>query len=86
MKIEVLKFETDSCVPCKSMKPSWERAIENYPSYTFTVVDCSSDLSKATKFGVRSVPTFVILEDGREVDRVTGANPQTFFDALNRWL
>ena len=86
MKIEILKFEADWCGPCQKLKPVWVEAQKNYLSYKFTVVDCTDDLAQARKYNVKSVPTFIVLEDGKEVDRVVGANPQGFYDALNRWL
>ena len=36
-------------------------------------VDECSELS--IKFGIRSIPTFITLKDGKEIDRCTGSGP-----------
>ena len=39
----------------------------------------------AAKFGVRSIPTLVILKDGQEVERFVGVQPKaTLLSALER--
>ena len=37
----------------------------------------------ATRFGVQSIPTLLVLKNGREVDRIIGAHPK---DAIARKL
>jgi len=67
-------FSATWCGPCKSFKPvMFEIASEGY-SVQFIDVDSQSDL--ASKYGVRSVPTTVIEENGVEVDRFVGALPK----------
>jgi thioredoxin 1 len=67
-------FSATWCGPCKAFKPVMnEIAGEGY-SVQFIDVDQSQDL--ATKYTVRSVPTVVIEESGKEVDRFVGVIPK----------
>ena len=67
-------FSATWCGPCKAFKPIMsEIAGEGY-SVQFIDVDQSQNL--ATKYGVRSVPTTVIEENGIEVSRFVGAIPK----------
>ena len=45
---------------------------------TITEVDVDDERELAAQYSVRSMPTFVILRDGREVGRVVGARPRKF--------
>ena len=67
-------FSATWCGPCKVFKPVMnEIAGEGY-HVEFIDIDNMSDL--ASKYNVRSVPTVVIEEGGKEVNRVIGAVPK----------
>ena len=67
-------FSATWCGPCKSFKPVMnEIAGEGY-HVEFIDIDNMSDL--ASKYNVRSVPTVVIEEGGKEVNRIIGAVPK----------
>ncbi|MBI2414292.1 thioredoxin fold domain-containing protein [candidate division WWE3 bacterium] len=81
---ELLDFYADWCGPCQIMKPIFaevEPAFEG--KISFKTVDVEADPDKAVKFGVMGIPTFVVLKDGKEVDRKTGAMPK---ESLVTWL
>lgn len=44
----------------------------------FTAVDVDAEPALAERFGVRAMPTVVLLRDGREVGRVVGSRPRAF--------
>ena len=67
-------FSATWCGPCKAFKPIMQEvAIDGY-SIEFIDVDQSQET--ATKYGIRSVPTTVIEENGIEVNRFVGAIPK----------
>ncbi len=76
----LLDFYADWCGPCKAMEPT-VRALQEkgYPVQRVNIKD-NPDL--AAKYGVQSIPCFVMLLDGQEVDRITGSN--TTFSRLER--
>lgn len=86
MSIKVIKFEADWCGPCKSFKPTWNAAVDSYPNVEFETIDADKLPSIVAKYKVQAIPTFVVLENGKEVDRLSGANPGRFHEMINRWL
>jgi len=67
-------FSATWCGPCKAFKPIMQEVANDGYSVEFIDVDQSQD--KASKYGVRSVPTTVIEENGKEVNRFVGAIPK----------
>ena len=75
IKMRTAKYFTATwCGPCKSFKPVMNEVAGEGYSIQFVDVDQNQEL--ASKYGVRSVPTTVIEENGVEVDRFVGALPK----------
>jgi len=67
----LLDFYADWCGPCQQMSPVVDRlAAAGHP---VRKVNVDQEQELAARFGVRGVPCFVMLVDGKEVDRVVGA-------------
>jgi thioredoxin 1 len=82
--IKVLDFYADWCGPCKVMKPVFDEVENEYEGKVeFQKIDVEADVEMASKFGVMSIPTYVILKDDQEVDRKMGAMPK---EVLTSWL
>ena len=68
----VLYFTADWCNPCKKVKPIVEEI--NKDSVTkFQMIDVDSEMELTKKFEIRSVPTFILIKNGTEIKRTTGA-------------
>lgn len=81
---ELIDFYADWCGPCKIMSPIFEELAEDYKDkIELKKVDVEAKGEMAAKYGVMSIPTFVILKDGKEVDRKIGAMPK---DTVKAWL
>lgn len=72
---EILEFSATWCGPCQAMSPLVKKLqrqglpirkidIEHYPSLT-------------RNYAVKSIPTFVLLIDGKEADRIVGATTES---------
>jgi thioredoxin 1 len=70
--LHVLYFTADWCNPCKKVKPIVEEI--NKDSVTkFQMIDVDSEMELTKKFEIRSVPTFILIKNGTEIKRTTGA-------------
>jgi thiol-disulfide isomerase/thioredoxin len=69
-ELVLLDFWSPTCPPCMQMKPTVEALLN--ARYPIRKVDVSQERGVAQQFGVTGVPCFVMLVDGREVDRVVG--------------
>jgi len=69
----VLYFTADWCNPCKKVKPVVDEINREYSDAKFITIDSDTEPELVEKFGIRSVPTFILIDDGKEVSRTTGA-------------
>ena len=69
---EYLYFSAPWCGPCKMWSPVMEQVGNTIPVNKINV-DEQSDL--AQRYGIRSVPTVVLLENQIEVKRIIGVKP-----------
>ena len=67
----LIDFHADWCGPCKGMKPVLEQFKESSKIPLLEInVDTENEI--AAKYGVRSIPCFIVIEDGLEVKRKIG--------------
>lgn len=66
---KVLKFAATWCQPCKNLSETM-KDVET--DVVIEEIDIDEDDNKAIQFNVRSVPTLVMLEDDKEVNRIMG--------------
>lgn len=81
--INALKFTAEWCGPCKRMAPTIEKLELEFPSIKFFSVDIDTAVSIAQKFKIKAIPSFIILKNGKEVNRVTGLS---LIDPLRKLL
>jgi len=80
----VVDFWAEWCGPCKSFAPVFKQAAKKIePRARFAKVDTEAQQSIAAQFQIRSIPTLLILQDGKEIARQSGAMPLPQFEA---WL
>ncbi len=70
----VLDFWAPWCSPCRTMGPVFEEAARQIePRMRLLKVNTDKEQALAQQFGVRGIPTFVIVRNGQEVARTSGA-------------
>ncbi len=76
-------FTADWCAPCKKVKPIVEE-VNRDSAIKFTLIDVDENKSLCQTYSVNSVPTFIFIQDGQELRRMTGAkNKKELEDFLN---
>lgn len=79
MTITVLDFTAAWCAPCRALTPILDSlAIEYAGRIRVEAIDVDHEPVLAQQYGVRSMPTLVILAGGREVGRIVGLRPRKF--------
>ena len=78
-QVEMLDFYADWCAPCRAMQPTIQ-ALEA-KGYPVRKVNIAQDHELAAKYGVQSVPCYILVVDGKEVERVMGG---TSFSRLEK--
>lgn len=82
----VYYFTADWCNPCKKVKPIVEE-INKDSIVKFQMIDVDSEIEFAKRFKVMSVPTFILVDDGKEVARLIGAqNKESLLDFIKTGL
>ena len=80
MSKKVLRFTASWCQPCKMLAKTLEGIIIDYP---IEVIDIDENQELSIQYGVRGVPTLVMLENDAEVKRIVGMQTEGF---LKEWL
>ena len=76
-KVTFLDFWAPWCGPCKITTPIVKELEKEFEGKVeFEEINVDEDPQKSSKFGIMSIPTFVILKDGQEVGRKIGAMPK----------
>ena len=66
---KILYFSAEWCGPCKQLGPTMEglRGQINY-----TKIDVDQDQESSIKYGVRNIPTLILLENGEVKNKLVG--------------
>ncbi len=83
--LTVVDFWAAWCGPCRMMAPQFERAAQLRPGYRFAKVDVDAEPELAARFSVRSIPTLMVLRDGKPIAAQAGAvAAEPLVEALDR--
>ena len=69
----VFYFTADWCQPCKKMRPIVDELSRDLFPNTFQIINVDLEMELCKKFEVTSVPTFVLIENGIKINRITGS-------------
>ena len=69
----LVDFWAEWCGPCKSMHPIFTRMAKKYKSVRFARVNVDNAQDIAMRYGVQSIPTFIMFKNGEVANTMVGA-------------
>jgi thioredoxin 1 len=72
-RLTLVDFWAEWCGPCKSMHPIFTRLAKKYENIKFVRVNVDNNQNISMKFGVQSIPTFIMFKNGKPIDKMIGA-------------
>ncbi|WOI37106.1 thioredoxin [Alteromonas sp. CI.11.F.A3] len=76
-KLVLIDFWADWCEPCKDLLPILEKIAGEYAQHLILAkVDCETQQEVAGQFGIRSLPTVMVVQNGQPVDGFAGVQPE----------
>ena len=80
----LIDFWDEWCGPCKIMTPVIEELEEEYAGkLKIAKLNVDEARETASTYGIMSIPTLILFNQGAEVDRLSGAMPK---DPLVHWI
>lgn len=72
------------CGPCQQFAPTFEQAAKEFePKLRLAKLDTEAEQTIARQLQIRSIPTLILMKQGKEIARISGALP---LGQLKQWL
>jgi len=83
-KVSVLQFSAEWCGPCRTLGPIIDQLSEDNVDKDVIIAKINVDENQelAVKYGVRGIPTVIILKDGEEQSRKVGVTEKSEFQSI----
>ncbi len=75
-KVVLLDFYADWCGPCRMVSPIVDEIAEENPQYVVGKVNVDEQPELAGAFAIISIPTLVVMKDGKVAEQLVGARPK----------
>ena len=75
-KTVLLDFWAPWCAPCRMVVPSIEEITGERPDIKVGKINVDEQPELASKFGIMSIPTLVVMKNGKIVQQVSGVRPK----------
>ena len=83
----VADFGASWCGPCRTREPIFKKVSEELKaSATFLKIDVDAHSTLSQKYGIKSIPTFLILKDGEVVEKKVGVvSAKELKSSVEKW-
>ncbi len=79
----LVDFWADWCGPCRMLAPVIDKLAEQYDGKVVVgKVNVDEEGELAGRYGVMSIPTVVLFQNGQELTRAVGVQPQSAYEKL----
>ena len=72
----LLDFWATWCGPCRMVAPIVEKIAQEHPDITVGKINVDEEMELAVQFGIASIPTLVVMENGQMVNKSIGYAPK----------
>ena len=72
----LLDFLASWCAPCRMVVPIIEEIASERPDIKVGKINVDEQPELASEFGIMSIPTLVVMKNGKIVQQVSGARPK----------
>ena len=78
----LLDFYADWCGPCRMMSPIVDEIADEREDIAVGKINVDEEEELAMAFGIVSIPTLVVMKDGKVAEQIAGARPKSAVLAL----
>lgn len=80
-EVVIVDFWASWCMPCKMVAPVFENLAKKYKGkILFAKVNVDENPEIAERFGIMSIPNFIIFKNGEKIGEIVGAMPEAVLE------
>ena len=77
--VKVKRFTAVWCGPCRQLAPAFDELANEFPDVSFETIDVDTSPDPVQEYLITSVPTVIVEQNGKTVQRYVGLNPKTTY-------
>ncbi|MBQ6840236.1 MAG: thioredoxin [Oscillospiraceae bacterium] len=78
----LLDFWATWCGPCQMIAPVLEEIAQEREDVTVAKIDVDKEMELAIKYGIVSIPTLIVMDQGQAVNKLIGFRPKADIEKL----